>query len=177
MSNSAPVVAMFETHQEAERAIRRLQHSGFDMSKLSIIGRDCHTEEHVVGYYNAGDRMKCWGQFGAFWGAVWGILFGAAFFVLPGIGPVLMAGPFVALIVTAIEGAAVGGGISALGGALASIGVPNDRIVQYESELKIGKFMLVVHGNAQDAERASAELDTVIQTGAQVAESCTAVCA
>ena len=38
------------------------------MNQLSIVGRDYHTEEHVVGYYNAGDRMKYWGKLGAFWG-------------------------------------------------------------------------------------------------------------
>jgi len=38
------------------------------MKKLSIVGRDYHTDEHVVGYYNTGDRMKVWGKTGAFWG-------------------------------------------------------------------------------------------------------------
>ena len=46
------------------------------MKKLSILGKDYHTEEHVVGYYKAGDRMKAWGKMGAFWGGMWGLLFG-----------------------------------------------------------------------------------------------------
>ena len=50
------------------------------MKKLSIVGRDYHTDEHVVGYYNTGDRMKVWGKAGAFWGGLWGFLFGSAFF-------------------------------------------------------------------------------------------------
>ena len=57
------------------------------MQKLSIVGRDYATEEGVVGYYNAGDRMKAWGKTGAFWGGLWGMLFGSALFVIPGIGP------------------------------------------------------------------------------------------
>jgi len=46
------------------------------MKSLSIAGRGTHTDEHVVGYYNAGDRMKYWGKLGAFWGGFWGLLFG-----------------------------------------------------------------------------------------------------
>ena len=63
------VVAIFESHDQAENAIRELQKDGFDMKKLSIVGKDFHTEEHVVGYYTAGDRMKYWGKLGAFWAA------------------------------------------------------------------------------------------------------------
>ena len=63
------------------------------MKKLSVVGKDYHTDEQVVGYYNAGDRMKYWGKMGAFWGGFWGLLFGAAFFLVPGVGPLLIAGP------------------------------------------------------------------------------------
>ena len=108
--------------------------------------------------------MKSWGQRGAFWGALWGTLFGSAFFVLPGLGPVLMAGPLVAVIVSALEGAAVMGGISALGGALASIGIPKDSIVQYEAELKIGKFLLIAHGTQEEVERAKHHLNATAST-------------
>ncbi len=78
------VVAVYETHSQAEDAVKKLERSGLDMKQLSIVGRDYHSEEHVVGYYNAGDRMKYWGKLGAFWGGIWGLLFGAAFFWVPG---------------------------------------------------------------------------------------------
>jgi uncharacterized membrane protein len=151
-TNSA--VAVFHTHQKAEEAIRELQKSGFDIKKLSIIGKDYHTEEHVVGYYNTGDRMKSWGANGAFWGALWGMLFGSAFFAIPGLGPVLVAGPLVGLIIASLEGAAVVGGIGVLGGALASIGVPENSVVNYIAEIKTGKFLLIVHGTGDEVERA-----------------------
>ena len=51
-----------------------------------------HSEEDVVGYYNTGDRMRSWGKNGAFWGGIRGVLFGSAFFVIPGIGPLVAAG-------------------------------------------------------------------------------------
>ena len=44
-----------------KRPVKTLQHQGYDMTKLSIVGKDYHTEEHVVGYYNTGDLMKSWG--------------------------------------------------------------------------------------------------------------------
>src|SRR6202167_4332198 len=154
MDDTNAVVAVFDTHPEADEAVKELQRSGFDMKKLSVVGKDYHTEENVVGYYNAGDRMKHWGKFGAFWGGLWGLLFGAAFFWVPGIGPVLIGGPLVAWIVAALEGAVVVGGLSALGAGLYSIGIPKKSILQYETSLKAGKFMLVVHGTQGEVTRA-----------------------
>ena len=110
MTNTNSVAAVFESHDQAEDAIRKLQKDGFDMKKLSVVGKDYHTEEHVVGYYTTCDRMSYWGKFGAFWGGFWGLLFGSAFFWVPGIGPLLVAGPLVMWIVGALEGAVVTGG-------------------------------------------------------------------
>ena len=144
------VVAIYKSHTEAEAAVKELQRSGFDMKKLSIVGRDEHRDEHVIGYYNAGDRMKYWGKTGAFWGGFWGLLVGSAFFVIPGIGPLLMAGPIVGWIVGALEGAVVVGGLSALGAGLYSIGIPKNSILQYETALKTGKFVLIAHGTQEE---------------------------
>jgi len=154
MSKSNAVVAIYKSHAEAEVAVKELQHSGFDMKKLSIVGRDYHTDEHVIGYYNAGDRMKYWGKMGAFWGGIWGMLFGSAFFLIPGVGPLLVAGPLVAWIVGALEGAVVVGGLSAVGAGLYSLGIPKDSILRYERALTTGKFVLIAHGTAEEAARA-----------------------
>ena len=154
MSEKKAAVAIYESHAQAEEALMELQRSGFDMKKLSIVGRDYHTEENVVGYYNAGDRMKRWGKSGAFWGGVWGLLLGSAFFAIPGIGPVLVAGPLVAWIIGALEGAVVVGGLSAIGAGLYSIGVPKDSILQYETAIKSDKFLLLAHGTADEVAKA-----------------------
>jgi len=158
MTNTNSVVAVYESHDRAENAIRELQKDGFDMKHLSIVGKDYHTEEHVVGYYNTGDRMLYWGKLGAFWGGFWGLLLGSAFFWVPGIGQVLVAGPLVMWIVGALEEAAVVGGVSALGAALFSIGIPKNSVVLYETEVKNGKLLLVVHGTADEVQRASSLL-------------------
>jgi uncharacterized membrane protein len=148
------IVAIYPSHIEAEAAVKELQHSGFNMKKLSIVGRDYHTEEHVVGYYNTGDRMKAWGKIGAFWGGLWGFLFGSAFFFIPGIGPLVIAGPLVSWIVGALEGAVLVGGLSALGAGLYSLGIPKDSIVKYETALRSDKFVLIAHGSADEVTKA-----------------------
>jgi uncharacterized membrane protein len=154
MSEKNAVVAIYESHSQAEEALKELQRTGFDMKKLSIVGKDYHTDEQVVGYYNAGDRMKRWSKSGAFWGSFWGLLLGSAFFAIPGIGPVLVAGPLVAWIVGALEGAVVVGGLSAIGAGLYSIGIPKDSIVQYETAIKSDKFLLLAHGTTDEVEEA-----------------------
>ena len=88
MSETNAAVGIYASHSQPEAAVKELQRSGVDMKKLSIVGKDYHTEEQVVGYYNTGERMKYWGKQGAFWGGLWGMLFGAAFFAIPGVGPV-----------------------------------------------------------------------------------------
>ena len=160
MSETNSVVAIYETHSQAEEAVKELQRSGFDMKKMSIVGKDYHTDERVVGYYNTGDRMKYWGKMGAFWGGLWGMLFGAAFFAIPGIGPVLVAGPLVAWIVGALEGAVVVGGLSALGAGLYSIGIPKDSVLKYEAALKSDKYLLLAHGTADEVAKAKSILQT-----------------
>jgi uncharacterized membrane protein len=160
MSELNAVVAVYDTHIGAEEAVKELQRAGIDMRTLSIVGKDPHTDEHVVGYYNTGDRMKYWGKTGAFWGGLWGLLFGAALFANPGIGPVLAAGPVVTWIVGALEGAAVFGGLSAIGAGLYGMGIPKDSIVRYELALKTDKFLLMVHGTASEVERARDIIET-----------------
>jgi hypothetical protein len=164
MEDTNATVAVFETHAEADEAVKELQKAGFDMKKLSVVGKDYHTEEQVVGYYNAGDRMKHWGKLGAFWGGLWGLLFGAAFFWIPGIGPILVGGPLVASIIAALESAVVVGGISAIGAGLVSLGIPKNSIVEYESALKVGKYVVVAHGTAEDVARAKNILSTLKPT-------------
>jgi hypothetical protein len=151
-------VGTYTSHADAELAVRELQQSGFDMTKLSIVGRDYHTDEHVIGYYNLGDKMRKWGSIGAFWGGIWGLLFGAAFFWVPGVGQVLVGGALVSLIVGALEDAVIVGGVSVVGVALMNIGVPKNKALRYETEVAAGKFVVIAHGTPQETEHAHAIL-------------------
>lgn len=159
MDRPAAVIATYDTHEKAEDAIRELHRSGFEMKDLSIIGKGYHSEEYPVGFYTVGDRMKTWGGVGAFWGALWGMLFGVAFFWLPGFGLLGAAGPFVHVLANAIEGAAVVGGLSVLGAALATLGVPKDAIVKYERAVKAARYLVIAHVDQEEMERARALIE------------------
>lgn len=154
MANQYSVVAVYRTHTQADEAVKQLQQGGVDMHKLSIVGKGYHTSEHAVGYYNMGNRMEYWGKMGAFWGGFWGLLFGSAFFLIPGLGPILAAGPVVAWIVGAMESAVLVGGLSALGAGLYSIGIPKDSVVQYETAIRTDQFLLIANGTAAEVAAA-----------------------
>jgi hypothetical protein len=156
-SRNLPVY-LFDSHVDAERAIRSLSGAGFDMRKLSLVGKGCHSEEQAVGFYTAGDRIRSWGGRGAFWGTLWGLLFAPAVFVLPGLGLLGLAGPLVLALVSALEGAVVIGGLSALGAAMMQIGVPKEQAIRYISALKVDKYVLLIHGSAAEAAQARAVL-------------------
>ena len=171
-SDTDAVIAVYPDHAALEEAVEELRRSGADLKKLSIVGKDYYSDQQVVGYYNAGDRMQYWGKMGAFWGGLWGLLFGAAFFWVPGVGPLLVAGPLAAWIVGALEGAVVVGGLSALGAGLYSIGIPKDTIVKYETAIKAGRYLLMCHGTAAEATRAREILSTTkpVELAAHVLE-------
>jgi hypothetical protein len=160
VTDTNAVIAVFADHKAAEAAIKKLADAKIDMKHLSIVGKGYETDEKVVGFYNTGDRVKFWGKRGAFWGGLWGWLFGAVFITVPGVGPVIVLGYLAALVVSAVEGAVVVGGLSALGAALYSIGIPKDSVIQYETALKADKFLVMAHGSADEVKRAREILGT-----------------
>ncbi|CAM3791181.1 general stress protein [Roseateles saccharophilus] len=156
---SNAVVAVFKRHQDAEDAIRKLAGDGFDMTQFSIVGQGFHSEEKVVGFYNTGDRIKFWGKNGAFWGGLWSLFFGGIFLTIPVIGPVMVLGHLAAMVVAAVEGAVLVGGLSALGAALYSIGIPKDSVIQYEEAVKTDGFLVIGHGSTDEMAKARAVLE------------------
>ena len=130
------------------------------MRRLSIIGKDFQSEEHALGFYTSGDRLKIWGGRGMVWGSLWGMLLGGALFIVPAIGPLVVMGPLVGWIAAAIEGAAVGGAAGVLAAALTNLGIPKDSVVKYEIDVKAGRFLVLAHGDAAMIERARVVLGT-----------------
>jgi len=149
---------VFHTHSEAEHAIKLLINADFDLKKVSIIGKGYHTEEHPIGFYTQGEKIRAWGSNGAFWGGLWGLLFLPAIFFIPGYGVLAMAGPIATILISTLEGAVLGGSISAIGAALSQIGVPNHSVLKFETAIKADKFVLLIHGDDQDQLKASAIL-------------------
>ena len=160
MAENNAVVGVYAPHAETEATIQELQSSGFDINKLSIVGKDYHVVGRVLGSYNAGDRMKVWCQLADFWGGLSGLLFGSAFFLIPGIGSIIVFGPLVSWIVRALEGAGMAGGLSALGAGLHNLGIPENSIMEYEAALKSDKFLVVAHGTADEMAKAKGILET-----------------
>ena len=154
------VVAVFAHHRDAEDAVRKLAGGDFDMTHFSIVGQGFHSDEKVVGFYNIGDRIKFWGKNGAFWGGIWSLFFGGIFLTIPVIGPVMVLGHLAAMVVAAVEGAILIGGLSALGAALFSIGIPKDSAIQYEETVKTDGYLVVAHGSADEMARAKAVLES-----------------
>jgi hypothetical protein len=154
MNKTDIAAAVYETHAEAESAVKTLQRAGFDMKKISIIGRNYHTEEQVLGYFNTGERVKFLGKLGAFWGGLAGMLFGSALMFVPVAGHIIVLGPIAATLAGGLQGAVLGGGAGALGGVISAIGIPKDSVLRLEAAVKADKFLLVVHGDAQEIKRA-----------------------
>ena len=160
MTEPNSVIAVFPDHKGAEAAVKKLASAGIEMKHLSVVGKGYHTDEKVVGFYNMGDRVKFWGASGAFWGGLWGWLLGGVMITTPVVGPVVVVGYIAAIVISAIEGALVVGGLSALGAALYSTGIPKDSIVAYETDLKADKFLVLARGPAEEMARAKTILAT-----------------
>jgi hypothetical protein len=154
-------IAVFPDKDGADMAVKKLMIGGFDIKKLSVVGKGYHTDEKIVGFYNMADRVQFWGSRGAFWGALWSLFFGGLFIATPVVGPVIALGYLAGVAVAAlgaVEGAVVVGGLSALGAALYSIGIPKDSVVRYETEIKSDGFLVMAHGTADEMVRAKAIL-------------------
>jgi hypothetical protein len=159
LTQTDQLLAEFETHLEAERAIRDLNQAGIPFENISIIGRDYQSQDQPIGYITMGDRVIAWSKLGAFWGGIWGILYGSAMIVIPGVGPVVFAGWLVTTLAGIAEGAFLGAGLGTVGAALASIGVKRESAIAYDSAVKAGKFILVMRGTREEVGRAKTELD------------------
>jgi hypothetical protein len=158
MLQNESVIAVFSEHQEADAAVKKLTNAGFAIKNLSVVGKGYHSEEKVVGFYNTGDRIKFWGKRGALWGSLWGLFLGGVSLTIPAVGQIIVLGYLAAIVASAVEGAIMVGGLSALGAALYSAGVPRDSVIQYEQAVRADGFLVIVHGAVEELTRARAIL-------------------
>ncbi len=161
MLKAETIVAVFDEHKDAEKAVKQLAASGFEMKDLSLVGKGYHTDEKVVGFYNIGDRVKFWGSRGAFWGGFWGLFFGGLFLTVPIVGHVVVLGYLASVLIAGVENAVLVGGLSAIGAALYSIGIPKDSVLQYETAVKADGFLVMARGAPDDILRAKEILRTI----------------
>jgi hypothetical protein len=161
MNSNNTVIGIFPDHMSAESAVKKLTEAGFEMKRLTIVGKGYETDEKVIGFYNVENRMKFWGKRGAFWGGLWGLFFGGIFLTIPVVGPVVILGYLGIIIVSGLETALVVGALSVFGAALYSIGIPKDSVLEYETALKADKFLVMAHGSTDDMKRAEDVLGTL----------------
>jgi uncharacterized membrane protein len=111
MTHPHTIIAHFPSHTEAEAVVRELQQQGFDMQKLSIVGKDYQTSEHVRGFLSWKDTSKAGAAGGAYWGSfvggLFGILAGAGVIFIPGMAPLVIAGPITGVLAGWLEGSIV----------------------------------------------------------------------
>ncbi|MNO62657.1 Heat induced stress protein YflT [compost metagenome] len=141
------IVGIFDTEQEATRAIEGLHNQGFSNDEISVITRDRDELRHISDDTGtkAPEGVATGAATGGVLGGVTGLLAGIGALAIPGIGPILAAGP----IVATLTGVAVGAGAGGLVGGLIGLGIPEDEAKEYEEYVESGKILVLVEDNGR----------------------------
>ncbi len=162
------VLGLFDDEQQATRLVERLVEDDFPMDRVSLLKRAGGSGDDPFGivYRDTGERIKVWGEQGLAWGALLGAIAGSAgLFLVPGIGPLLAAGPLAELLGGALTGALLGGatlaGAAALTGVTAALhrmGIPEEDLQTLHDALQAGRFLVLLHADAGQAEHLAARM-------------------
>ncbi len=158
------VVGIFDNPADTERAVADLIAAGFAREKISLIGPHSQDKHVAIAGSNVehAEDLAIGALGGGVLGGVLGALVGMVVIALPGIGPVLAAGPLAAVLGSAGMTMALGAGAGAVGGgvlgALTWAGITHDEAVVYEELIKRGSTLVMVQASREERERASAIL-------------------
>lgn len=156
------VVGVFETRDQAERAVAELRKSGFDTNEISIVAKD--DKQHQGNQNNDNDMgmgmVSDGTTTGGVLGGIAGLALGAGAIAIPGLGPIVAAGPIAGML----SGAATGG----IAGGLLDWGIPEERGKYYEGEVKKGKILAAVRAHDHKIDKAA---DIFRQHGAKDVET------
>ena len=147
-------VGVYETMEQAEEAVRKLDQGSFPIKQVSIVAANLQTEKEVRGFISAGDFAKGGAGTGAWVGGFFGLMMGGAFLFVPGFGPLMVIGSLASVLLGTAEGAGLGAAGGGLLGALAGWGISKQHILKYEDHVKGGKYLVVAHGSAEEVARA-----------------------
>ena len=147
------VIGLFRDSNEAQAALHDLEAGGFTREHLNLVAYDGSGQ--YTDMVRQGSELGSNTTKGAAAGGVAGLLIGLAAVALPGIGPIVAAGPIAAALAGAGVGAATGGML----GALADMGVPGHEAKYYEEAIRRGGTMLIVRSETSMAEQAQSILD------------------
>lgn len=136
------LVGIYDTENEAIQSVEDLKRQGYSTEDISVIGKN---EDEVNKINDATgtkteEGLAAGAATGGALGGLVGLLAGVGALAIPGIGPLVAAGP----IATTLTGAAVGAGAGGLAGALIGMGIPEEEAERYEGYVKEGKILVVV---------------------------------
>jgi uncharacterized membrane protein len=143
--NNESIVAVYGKFSDAANAIRYLDQRGFPHDQVSLVtsATDRHLPRETT--IQAGDEAENQAAAGATVGGLLGLLVGAPLLAIPGVGPLLLAGPLAA----GMTGALVGGFL----GSMTGWGVHSDHVAEYQRMVQKGKVLVVVHGDPIEVAR------------------------
>lgn len=148
MNPPCTTVALFSDSLRTEAGVRALRQAGFDLRRLSIVGRNYHKEEHVAGVIDRGDGPRYWGRFGKLWSSWSGVPAGSALLLFPGVGQVVILGPFVNAVSAGVGDA----GRGPLSSAFASLGLAPEAVERYARAIRAGRFAVLLQGGRGGAD-------------------------
>jgi hypothetical protein len=148
------LIGFFPTHIDVENGVLELRKAGFDLHKISIVGKD---EEFISWKNTARKGAKEVGHWASVVGGLFGVLTGAATLFIPGIGQIVIAGSILGLLAGGVEGLilgnAAGTAVGGIAGALIGL-LEKDSALLCENAIKAGKFALLMTGTSQEQEKA-----------------------
>jgi len=166
------VVGLFDSRDQAEKAVSALRSAGFN-DEISILAADKNQDKNQAGDNTEYDqttmnadndlgmgKVTAGASTGGVLGGLAGLAMGAGALAIPGIGPVIAAGPIAGLL----SGAATGG----VAGSLIDWGIPAERGRFYEGKVREGKIMASVRSDENKINQAA---DILRQNGAQDVET------
>jgi hypothetical protein len=146
MSESNSIVAVYETCADGEAGIRELQQAACNLKMLSILGKAEQSESEGINLTQSDRAASLCGDLCESVGE-------AAFFAIPDVGSLIVAGPLTPTVLAVLEGASADA-LSPLGSILGNAGIPEACIAHYESELTADKFLLIARGTPADVMHA-----------------------
>src|SRR5450432_4197328 len=153
---SKSVFGIATSHGQAEQIVERLQTQGFARSEISVLMPDTGGTRDVghVKATKAPEGATTGAATGGVAGGVIGLLAGIGALAIPGVGPLIAAGP----IMAALSGAAVGATTGGVVGGLIGLGIPEIEAKRYEEKLKAGNYVIAVHALDGDQENRAKEI-------------------
>lgn len=149
MKNS--VIGIVETQMQAERIVDELQQRGVSSNDISVLFPDKRGSKDFAHEHNtkAPEGAVAGVGAGGVVGGTLGLLAGIGALAIPGVGPLIAAGPLMA----ALSGAAAGAALGGVTGALIGLGMPEFEAKSYEGKIRGGNILVAVHTDTSDAEK------------------------